>query len=286
MRCGIPYNRLERTNMNPRKIKLHRHPTPHQQARANLLFVHGGYVDSSCWQHHFIPFFQRQGYDCFAVDLAGHGASEGRAHIDDFGIDDYAADVAHVMEQIDGPTIVIGHSMGTMVLERYLDGGDAVAAAFLSPVPPTGTLPSAISLTTRFPGFLQAIERVLNGQRSDDIEEVLTRAYFAKDMSVGEARRFMEFVVPESQKAIAEMATALMQRPKLRRKLPVVVMGGEEDAVFSSSMLYFSAVPWRGEVRRLPNLGHVLMLDTQWQSAANCLLEWMEKLEINSSCSV
>jgi hypothetical protein len=66
--------------------------------------------------------------------------------------------------------------------------------------PPTGTLPSAISLTTRFPGFLQAIERVLHGQRSDDIEEVLTRAYFAKDMSVGEARRFMEFVVPESQK--------------------------------------------------------------------------------------
>ena len=29
-----------------------------------------------------------------------------------------------------------------------------------------------------------------------------------------------------------------------------------------------------------------MLLDTQWQSAANCLLEWMEKLEINSSCSV
>ena len=269
--------------MKQRKIKLHRHPTAHPEARANLLFVHGGYVDSSCWQHYFIPFFQEQGYDCYAVDLAGHGASEGREHIDDFGIADYAADVAHAMARIDGPTIVIGHSMGTMVLERYLETGDAVAAAFLAPVPPTGTLPSAISLTTRFPGFLQAIERVLDGQRSDEIEEVLTRVYFAKDMSVREARRFMNFVVPESQKAIAEMATALMVRPKSRRKLPVVVMGGEEDAVFSSSMLYFSAVPWRGEVRRLPNLGHVLMVDTQWQSAADSLLEWMEKLEIVSS---
>ncbi len=263
--------------MTRRKTKLHRHPSTRPAARANLLFVHGGYVDSSCWQHNFIPYFQRHGYNCYAVDLAGHGASDGRERIDDFGIDDYAADVAHAIEQIDGPAIVIGHSMGTMVLERYLEKGEAMAAALLSPVPPTGTLPSAIGLTTRFPGFLQAIEQVLSGQRSDEIEEILTRAYFAKDMTVQDARRFMEIVVPESQKAIAEMATVLMQRPKSRRKLPVLVMGGEEDAVFSSSMLYFSAVPWRAEVRRLPNLGHVLMLDAQWESAANSLLEWMEK---------
>lgn len=264
--------------MPRRKTMLHRHPTTRPAARANLLFVHGGYVDSSCWQHHFIPFFQRHGYNCYAVDLAGHGASDGSERIDDFGIDDYAADVAYAMDQISEPTIVIGHSMGTMVLDRYLEQGEALAAALLSPVPPTGTLPSAIGLTTRFPGFLQAIEKVLKGQRSDEIEEVLTRAYFAKDMSVQEARRFMEIVVPESQKAIAEMATVLMQRPKSRPKLPVLVMGGEEDAVFSSSMLYFSAVPWRAEVRRLPNLGHVLMLDTQWESAADTLLEWIEKL--------
>ena len=269
--------------MTKRNIRLHRHPSPRRKPRAKLLFVHGGYVDSSCWQQYFIPFFQGHGYDCFAVDLSGHGASEGRERIDEFGIDDYAADVAHALEQIGEPAIVVGHSMGTLVLERYLEAGEALSAAFISPVPTSGTLPSALRLAARFPTFLQAIDAALQGVRSAAVAEVLTRVYFAEDMPGAEAMHFMDIVVPESQKAIAEMATVALFRPKVRRKLPVLVMGGEEDAVFPSSMLHFSAVPWQAEVRRIPRVGHVLMLDKQWQTAADGLLEWITRVDGHAS---
>ena len=59
--------------MNSRKSQVNAYPASTPSNRAALLFVHGAYVNSSCWTFNFIPFFQRHGYDCFTVDLAGHG---------------------------------------------------------------------------------------------------------------------------------------------------------------------------------------------------------------------
>lgn len=109
--------------MESRAIKVHRYPGARGNSRASLLFVHGAYASSGYWAVHFIPFFQSQGYDCNALDLAGHGASGGREALDQFGIDEYAEDVAHAMNEIGKPAVVIGHSMGTLVIQRYLERG-------------------------------------------------------------------------------------------------------------------------------------------------------------------
>ena len=111
--------------MTPRKISIESYPTPSHSDKAALLFVHGAYVNSSCWTFNFIPFFQAQGYDCFTVDLSGHGDSEGRERIDDFGIGDYVDDVKLALVEIGRPAIVVGHSMGARVLERFLENGSA-----------------------------------------------------------------------------------------------------------------------------------------------------------------
>jgi pimeloyl-ACP methyl ester carboxylesterase len=55
--------------MSPRKLKIHRHPAAKSNGRPPLLFIHGGYTHSLCWQVNFIPFLNAQGYDCYALDL-------------------------------------------------------------------------------------------------------------------------------------------------------------------------------------------------------------------------
>ena len=40
-----------------------------------LLFLHGGYCDSWCWEPYFLPFFASKGYAAHAVSLRGHGGS-------------------------------------------------------------------------------------------------------------------------------------------------------------------------------------------------------------------
>jgi pimeloyl-ACP methyl ester carboxylesterase len=83
--------------------------------------VHGGYVDVRCWQAHFLPYFASRGFDCYALDLSGHGHSEAREPLDTLSLDDYLADVLQVIADLGRTPVVIGHSMGAYLAERVLD---------------------------------------------------------------------------------------------------------------------------------------------------------------------
>lgn len=265
--------------MKRHHIHLHHHPRTHEHKRGSLLFVHGAYTDSRYWGLKFVPFFQRHGFDCFAVDLSGHGASGGRERLDEFGIDDYADDIAHAAGMIDQPVTLVGHSMGALAVQRHLEKAPAAGAVFLAPIPPTGTGASTVRLLTRYPAYLQALEATINGDYSKANNDLLAKIYFAPDATGDEVLGFLPLVGPESQRAVLEMALLPMRPPARRHTVPALVIGGENDAIFPPSNLFFTALPWRAKVFRVPNAGHMLPIDRNWQAAADHILEWMSFTE-------
>src|SRR3546814_6788077 len=75
-----------------------------------------------------------------------------------------------------------------------------------------------------------------------------------------------------------EMALLAM-RPSMRRQpVPALVIGGEDDAIFQPSKLFFTALPWRAEVIRVPAAGHMLPIDRNWQVVAQHMLDWISDL--------
>jgi len=264
--------------MNRHHIQLHHHPSTREQCRGSLLFVHGAYTDSRYWGLNFVPFFQHQGFDCFAVDLSGHGASAGGERLDEFGLDDYVEDITHAVGWIGQPVTLIGHSMGALVVQRYLERASAAGAVLLAPVPPTGTAASAAQLLFRYPDYLAALEATVAGDYSEANNDLLAKIYFAPDATGDEVRDFLPTVGPESQRAVMEMALLAM-RPSMRRQpVPALVIGGEDDAIFRPSNLFFTALPWRAEVIRVPAAGHMLPIDRNWQVVAQHMLYWIADL--------
>ena len=55
---------------------MHHFPATDDSARPPLLFVHGAWHGAWCWQDGFIDHLNQQGFDCYAIDLRGHGESE------------------------------------------------------------------------------------------------------------------------------------------------------------------------------------------------------------------
>lgn len=263
--------------MKRHHIQLHRHPRSrsHKRASGSLLFVHGAYTDSRYWGLKFVPFFQSHGYDCFAVDLSGHGASGGKERLDEFGLDDYADDVARAVATIDQPVSLVGHSMGALAVQRYLEKAPAAGAVFMAPVPPTGTGASAAQLLTRYPGYLPALEATIAGDYSEENNDLLAKIYFAPDATGDDVLDFLPTVGPESQRAVMEMALLAMRPPVRRHPVPALVIGGETDALFPPSNLFFTALPWRAKVVRVPGAGHMLPIDRNWQAVAGHMLEWL-----------
>lgn len=261
--------------MSPRKLKLHHHPAPQASGRPPLLFVHGGYTHSLCWQVNFIPFLNARGYDCYALDLSGHGASGGHERLHEFGLADYAEDLAWAVSSLPAQPVLIGHSMGTQVVQRYLVDGEAAGVALLSPVPPTGTSGTASRLAVTEPAFFEELPNAMAGTPSTRTLQVMARVYFSPDMPFEDTLQFMPMIGAESDHAVAEMVALPFMRTGRRPNIPALVMGGSEDQVFPASMLFFTALAWRARSVTIERAGHMLMLDPQWQEAAGALADWL-----------
>jgi pimeloyl-ACP methyl ester carboxylesterase len=248
--------------------------------KPDLLFVHGGYVNAKCWLVHLVPFFQAAGFTCHTLDLRGHGQSEGVEHLHHFGIDDYADDVETALASITSPVILIGHSMGCLVIQRYLEREDAQAraAVFMAPVPPSGTAASAMHLTLKYPGFFQAVSAATNGVLSQEHADLMTQIYFSPGIQTAEILRFADMVGPESFKAITEMAFLAMRGPHGHQPLPALVIGGENDAVFPDHTLNDTGLLWNAQVERIGGAGHMFIVDDHHHEACRLVLNWVQQL--------
>lgn len=97
------------------------HPTP-------LLFVHRAWHRAWCWNEHFLPCFAAHSYRSYALSLRGHGTSASPKRFRTARVRDYVEDVAQVAGQLDRPPVLIGHSMGELVVQKYLETHEAPAA--------------------------------------------------------------------------------------------------------------------------------------------------------------
>ena len=99
---------------------------------ATVVLVHGAFHGAWCWSK-VVPLLEVQGIPVVAVDLPGHGDSQGPPG------DLYAA-AAHVREAldgIDGPAVVCGHSYGGAVItEATADRADVTQLVYLAALMP------------------------------------------------------------------------------------------------------------------------------------------------------
>lgn len=83
-----------------------------EPGRRGLVFVHGGAAHAHWWTHIAAPYARQ--FRVVALDLSGHGDSGHRAT---YSLERWADEVVAVSRAagIDGPPVVIGHSMGGFV---------------------------------------------------------------------------------------------------------------------------------------------------------------------------
>ncbi|MBT8198044.1 MAG: lysophospholipase [Acidimicrobiia bacterium] len=84
--------------------------------KASVLVVHGLGEHSGRYLH-VGERLAEAGYDTLAFDLRGHGDTEEPGHVETF--EHYLDDVAALLSDLEGPTVLLGHSMGGLISIRY-----------------------------------------------------------------------------------------------------------------------------------------------------------------------
>lgn len=241
--------------------------------RTPLLFLHGAYVGAWCWDEHFLPWFAARGFPCYALSLRGHGASGGRERLHQYGIGDYVDDLAQAVSEIDELPVLVGHSMGALVVQKYLERASARAVVHVCPVPPFGLLPSTFSLAFGRPQFFAEINSLAGGHSAS--RSALAEALFAGTVDAERIDRHYARMQAESRRALMDMTLWGLPQVWRMARVDALVLGASEDALISPALAQSAAAVLGAEYRLLDGLGHAVMLETAWESAAQEILDWL-----------
>lgn len=241
---------------------LERRPPHGPTGKKPLLFVHGYWQAAWCWDEYVMPALAALGYECFALSLTGHGGSEGR--IRGRSISDHVSDVYETLVRFDDPPVIIGHSMGAYTLQHYLElGHPASGAVLVAPVPPRGAWKATWRTASRYPGaFLKAnllwdIGVIV--ERPERARQIL----FSPALPATESQRFDDRWERASYRTYIDL---LFKRPDLSEvKMPALVIGGTEDALFSVEEFEQTASALGAELIVLEGAGHQVMLEPAWR---------------------
>jgi non-heme chloroperoxidase len=257
------------------RLEVLSHPPSAAPPRTPLLFVHGAYVGAWCWEEHFLPWFAARGFPAHAVSLRGHGASSGREALHRHGLADYAEDVARAVALLDAPPVLIGHSMGALVVQKYLErGGRAAAVVLACPVPGYGLMPATIALAWTRPALFLGIQSLAAGGGAP--LAVLSEAMFAGRLEPERLARYFRRMQRESRRALMEMAGFGLPQPWLARRPATLVLGAARDVLIPPLHAQAAAALSGAEYELLEGLGHAVMLDEGWERAAGEILDWLD----------
>lgn len=238
-----------------------------------LLFVHGAFAGAWVWDEHFLPWFAARGYAAHALSLRGHGGSDGHEQIDWHSIQDYVEDLAAVAADLDAPPVLIGHSMGGFVVQKYLERHAAPGAVLLCSVPPQGLVAAQFSLLIEKPGLMLEINRLLGGGRV--APDILREALFAQDVPQATLERYYRMMQPESQRAIWDMSVFNLPLLPMLARPPLLVLGAERDVLVPAFLVQATARTYGVPDRIFRGLGHGVMLERDWELVARTIDDWL-----------
>jgi pimeloyl-ACP methyl ester carboxylesterase len=109
--------------------------SPTESHPAPLLLVHGAWHAAWCWDDGFLEFFANKGFRVLAISLRGHGGSSTPRRLRFISCADYLQDVAAVAADLPTPPVLVGHSMGGYIVQKYLETNHAPAGVLLASVP-------------------------------------------------------------------------------------------------------------------------------------------------------
>lgn len=244
------------------------HPAP-------LLFIHGAYTAAWCWEEHFLPWFAERGYAAYAVSLSGHGGSRRSAHLDNYAIADYVRDVEAVVAAMPAPPVLIGHSMGGMVVQKYLERQPATAAVLMASVPPQGLWGSAVGLMFQRPNLFQDLNLLIAGGRPR--VESLREALFHQPVEESRLHEYHRRCQPESQRAVWDMTVFDLPRTAAMHRPPMLVLGAGEDRLIPPGLVHMTALSLGLKAEIFPDLGHGMMLERDWIIVARRIATWLEE---------
>ncbi len=259
---------LELLTNNPKNIDVQ---------KPSFLFIHGMWHGAWCWEPYFLPYFEKHELKAYALSLSNHSNSAKRKPFNLLRISDYVKDIKQVIDGINEKLIIVGHSMGGFVLQKYLEKNDATGAVLMASVPPFGIWNGTLFVLKNFTGaFLKAnvtfnLKHIVNSRSK--YKRILCSDNYADE----KIEKYLEKTDTESYLAYIDMLGLNLVNVK-KIKTPLLILGGGKDSAISKKSVIKTAEKYKTEAVIFEKIPHMMMLSPDFNQVADRIIKWAEIL--------
>ncbi len=266
-----------------------------EQANASgktpVVFIHGLWLLPSSWNN-WVGLFEEAGYAGVTPDWPDdpetvEGARKNPDVLAKKTLKQIADHTSEVIAKLDKKPAVMGHSTGGLLAQIIADRGESAATVAIDPGPFRGVLPLPVS-ALRSAG--PVLKNPLNRGRAITLTLDQFKYGWANALSDEEAKQLYEtYHVAAPGVALMQMANANLNPrteakldPKNPKRGPLLIIDGEKDhtvpwAIANASYKKQSQNEAVTEIKKIPNRGHSLTIDSGWREVAQTALDFVKR---------
>ena len=240
----------------------------------HLLFVHGAWHGAWCWDEYYMKYFADHGYTCHALDLSGHGKRSVPGKRLKYRMKDYVNDIKEAVDQLQVNPVIISHSMGGFVLQKYLEKYDVPAAVLLATMPSDGVFFATIRKAIRHPLAFLKVNLFLRLYPMVGTPELSKEAFFEKNIEQEKLEKYFSQIQDESYLGFLDMLFLNLPKPQ-KKSGKMLVCGLENDTFVKPKEIIKTANAYGADYKIFPGMSHDLMVDGNWKEPADYVISWL-----------
>lgn len=240
-----------------------------------ILFIHGAYHAAWAWEK-YQAYFAERGYSSIAISVRGHGASEGTTAVEKATLTDYLADVEEVLSTFETAPIVIGHSLGAVLIRTLLERHTFPAAVLIGTPTRSSLLFGIMMLLKKYP--LKTLQTLLTGNLRYlyGVKTVLSSLFYNKEKDATLVEEYVARNLAQKESTKFAMETIMQRFQPYTGKTPVLVLEAEYDESTNEKFMNELGRFYGATTQMIKGVSHVMMLASQWRSGAEAINDWLE----------
>ena len=274
------------TNDTDRLVHIARADQPQLAVRVTgdhpqVLLVHGAAGAAAIWSA-VLPALAQLGIQAAALDLRGHGFSEGHETLQRWRIEDYVADVHAALRRWDTLRILVGHSMGGLVAQLAAAEARLDRLVLIASSPTEGMLRSGFLMTIAHPWTFAAVAFSRRLKRLYQSPRVARSLLFHPDTPPDVADRWIETLQEESWRAALQLTTLRPDPGQIA--CPVTVIAGECDRMVDRRASERTARDYSTQLVTLAGCAHMIPCEAEPLELARVIVgDRLAERDLNAS---
>lgn len=248
----------------------------------DIIFIHGMFQNPKSWKK-WEEYFSSRGYNCIApawplhqgepADLRANPPEE----LGDLHLNDILTEIETLVGQHDMP-IVIGHSVGGLIVQLLINRGLASAGVAIDSVAPNAMLDFDW-------GFFKNSALIANPFKGNEpffMDEKSFHGSFANTLTEEESNRaFAEFATHDSRNVLRDCMGEAGQLDVESPHAPLLLIAGENDEIIPNTLSKknYEAYTDPGSItsfKEFSRRSHYICGEQGWEEVAEFVYNWLD----------